>query len=338
MGCSSVGWLDSCVLGINHLYIAGSNVSPTAAASFGFDPEGMVTTLSAVLPMFLGLHIGHAWRLLKSTPEVMVHWAMLAAFCTVAGIFLSGWLPFNKRLWSLSYSLFTSGTAILMHALLYFACDVLAHRPTLWGRAALRFAWLYAPFRWCLACEIQKEGSTGTVQTEVRKIQMTVEVKSIEYDAAGNCIRYSGKNCEDMLFIGRASPGHVQSARVLLTLKTALREALPLQLRSPERQDWRVGCGRSGDSGSAVVPGHHAMQRKRFNHGNLEKLLVDLAERFPPSQEEVAVVLREEMELWHRTPKFATALLKALARRNLPSIATDVLAVMARQSVDSRLI
>ena len=96
-----------------------------------------------------------------------------------------------------------------------------------------------------------------------------------------------------------ASPGHVQSARVLLTLKTALREALPLQLRSPERQDWRVGCGRSGDSGSAVVPGHHAMQRKRFNHGNLEKLLVDLAERFPPSQEEVAVVLREEMELWH---------------------------------------
>jgi len=148
MGCSSVGWLDSCVLGISHLYIAGSNVSPTAAANFGFDPEGMVTTLSAVLPMFLGLHIGHAWRLLKSTPEVMVHWAMLAAFCTVAGIFLSGWLPFNKRLWSLSYSLFTSGTAILMHALLYFACDVLAHRPTLWGRAALRFAWLYAPFRW----------------------------------------------------------------------------------------------------------------------------------------------------------------------------------------------
>lgn len=44
--------------------------------------------------------------------------------------------------------------------------------------------------------KIQKEGSTGTVQTEVKKIQMTVEVKSIEYDAAGNCIRYSGKNCE----------------------------------------------------------------------------------------------------------------------------------------------
>jgi len=45
--------------------------------------------------------------------------------------------------------------------------------------------------------KIQKEGSTGTVQTEVKKIMMTVEVKTIEYDAAGNCIRYSGKNCEE---------------------------------------------------------------------------------------------------------------------------------------------
>eukprot|EP00930_Biecheleria_cincta_P049875 TRINITY_DN35079_c0_g1_i1.p1 TRINITY_DN35079_c0_g1~~TRINITY_DN35079_c0_g1_i1.p1 ORF type:complete len:403 (+),score=108.16 TRINITY_DN35079_c0_g1_i1:46-1254(+) len=45
--------------------------------------------------------------------------------------------------------------------------------------------------------KIQKEGSTGTVQTEVKKMMMTIEVKSIEYDAAGNCIRFSGKNCEE---------------------------------------------------------------------------------------------------------------------------------------------
>eukprot|EP00420_Gonyaulax_spinifera_P017402 CAMPEP_0197897728 /NCGR_PEP_ID=MMETSP1439-20131203/42338_1 /TAXON_ID=66791 /ORGANISM="Gonyaulax spinifera, Strain CCMP409" /LENGTH=406 /DNA_ID=CAMNT_0043518377 /DNA_START=96 /DNA_END=1316 /DNA_ORIENTATION=- len=45
--------------------------------------------------------------------------------------------------------------------------------------------------------KIQKEGSTGTVQTETKKISLTIEVKSIEYDAAGNCIRFSGKNCEE---------------------------------------------------------------------------------------------------------------------------------------------
>jgi len=45
--------------------------------------------------------------------------------------------------------------------------------------------------------KIQKEGSTGSVQTESKKITLTIEVKSIEYDAAGDCIRFSGKNCEE---------------------------------------------------------------------------------------------------------------------------------------------
>jgi len=45
--------------------------------------------------------------------------------------------------------------------------------------------------------KIQKEGSTGSVQTETKKITLTIEVKSIEYDAAGDCIRFSGKNCEE---------------------------------------------------------------------------------------------------------------------------------------------
>eukprot|EP00929_Paragymnodinium_shiwhaense_P007950 TRINITY_DN111872_c0_g1_i1.p1 TRINITY_DN111872_c0_g1~~TRINITY_DN111872_c0_g1_i1.p1 ORF type:complete len:408 (+),score=123.46 TRINITY_DN111872_c0_g1_i1:91-1314(+) len=45
--------------------------------------------------------------------------------------------------------------------------------------------------------KIQKEGSTGSVQTETKKIQITIEVKGIEYDAAGDCIRFAGKNCEE---------------------------------------------------------------------------------------------------------------------------------------------
>lgn len=49
--------------------------------------------------------------------------------------------------------------------------------------------------------KIQKEGSTGSVQTESRKIVLTIEVKAIEYDAAGDCIRFSGKNCEENQFV-----------------------------------------------------------------------------------------------------------------------------------------
>lgn len=49
--------------------------------------------------------------------------------------------------------------------------------------------------------KIQKEGSTGSVQTETRKIKLTIEVKSIEYDAAGECIRFSGRNCEESQWV-----------------------------------------------------------------------------------------------------------------------------------------
>merc|ERR1719277_2800644 len=45
--------------------------------------------------------------------------------------------------------------------------------------------------------KIQKEGSTGSVQTETKKIMITIEIKSVEYDAAGDCIRFSGRNCEE---------------------------------------------------------------------------------------------------------------------------------------------
>eukprot|EP00971_Amphidinium_carterae_P046504 916161-Amphidinium_carterae.1 len=45
--------------------------------------------------------------------------------------------------------------------------------------------------------KVQKESSTGTVSSESKKISMTIQVKSIEYDAAGDCIRFAGRNCEE---------------------------------------------------------------------------------------------------------------------------------------------
>lgn len=49
--------------------------------------------------------------------------------------------------------------------------------------------------------KVQKEGSTGTVQTETKKLVLTIEVTSVEYDAAGDSIRFSGKNCEENQYV-----------------------------------------------------------------------------------------------------------------------------------------
>ena len=66
------------MLGINHLYIVGNNVSPTAAASFGFDPEALRdrnggSCLPAVFPA------GHGDDFERGVAHVLgsTHWARL---------------------------------------------------------------------------------------------------------------------------------------------------------------------------------------------------------------------------------------------------------------------
>lgn len=147
MGYSSVGWLDSLLLGVNHLYIKGNNLGPEASTNFGFDPEGLVTTLNAVFPMFVGLHVGRASMLLD-IKSLFVHWILLGTFLSVLGLSVTAWIAFNKRLWSPSYSLFTTGTGILMYALLFFLCDAKRSAASISGKLG-RFATnVLKPFQW----------------------------------------------------------------------------------------------------------------------------------------------------------------------------------------------
>lgn len=148
MGCSAVGWLDSLILGVNHLYIKGNNHSPGAKANFGFDPEGLITTLNAVFPMFVGLHIGRASMLLDLR-SLCLHWSLIATCFTVLGSWLTIWVPFNKRLWSPSYSLFTTGTGIFMYAVLFLLCDESTRNTERSVSRSTRFCInLLKPFQW----------------------------------------------------------------------------------------------------------------------------------------------------------------------------------------------
>jgi len=151
MGCSSVGWMDSMILGIHHVYVRGSDVGEHGPANFGFDPEGFITSWGAVFTMYFGLHLGHVWRELRNPGLAMSHWLLLAVVGVGIGSVLSTAVPLNKRLWSPSYNLLTSGACAAMYALLFLACDAApllhsaSHRWLLtsrWCRAVL------APLQW----------------------------------------------------------------------------------------------------------------------------------------------------------------------------------------------
>lgn len=133
--------IDQWLFGPNHLY----SRSPT-------DPEGLLSTLPAVVTVLMGVHSGRliVSRLSMSRPTGGVHagteshaagstalgllveglvWAVL-------GIMLSLILPLNKSLWTPSYVLFSGGLAGFTLGLMYWVIDVRGIRgPTRWLEA-----------------------------------------------------------------------------------------------------------------------------------------------------------------------------------------------------------
>ncbi|MFB2680720.1 transmembrane glucosamine N-acetyltransferase NagX [Shewanella mangrovisoli] len=91
------------------------------------DPEGVLSTLPAVVNTLAGVFVGHF--IVKSHPKG--EWAKVGLLSVAGGVCLAlGWLldgviPVNKELWTSSFVLVTSGWSMLLLALFYALVDVL---------------------------------------------------------------------------------------------------------------------------------------------------------------------------------------------------------------------
>ncbi len=97
-----------------------------------WDPEGLLSTVPAVVTVLLGTFTGDGLRAAQSRP-VAVMWM------AVAGVALTafGWLwglafPINKNLWTSSYVIFAGGAALLVLAACSWLIDVRGH--SRWAR------------------------------------------------------------------------------------------------------------------------------------------------------------------------------------------------------------
>jgi predicted acyltransferase len=127
-----VRWLDLQVLGANHMLVAGGHA---------FDPEGLLSTLPAVLTTLLGYAAAGVLRLAPGAaaprPERARALAVWGAALTAAGWALAPLEPVNKQLWTLTYVLVTGGLAALGLAAAYWLLDLRGWRA--WARPALVF-------------------------------------------------------------------------------------------------------------------------------------------------------------------------------------------------------
>lgn len=86
-----------------------------------YDPEGLFSTLPAIVSCLFGVLIG---RLLDMLNDRVVLLFGAAALFLISGYTLSIWFPINKAIWSSSFVLVTCGWGTLILGLIYYLTDV----------------------------------------------------------------------------------------------------------------------------------------------------------------------------------------------------------------------
>ena len=91
--------------------------------SSGFDPEGLLSTLPAIVTAMLGQFAGEFVREGQAKHKTLWLFAGAAVLVGV-GIIWNQWFPVNKKLWTSSFVLVVAAYSLAMFALFYYLIDV----------------------------------------------------------------------------------------------------------------------------------------------------------------------------------------------------------------------
>jgi len=114
-------YLDRLIIGTSHLY-KGDNFN-----SLG-DPEGLFSTLPAVVSVLFGYFTGEWLRKQPIKSRTSIDLVIAGLAFLVVGQVWDFWFPINKKLWTSSYVVFTTGWALLLLAACYDLIEVRAKR------------------------------------------------------------------------------------------------------------------------------------------------------------------------------------------------------------------
>ncbi len=104
------GYIDSKLLA-GHLY------KPA------FDPEGLLSTLPAIVTVLLGTLAGDWLRSEKTVFRKMLIFFLAGILLTMAGLLLHPFFPINKQLWTSTYVLFSAGAGLIVFGVCYILVE-----------------------------------------------------------------------------------------------------------------------------------------------------------------------------------------------------------------------
>lgn len=123
--CNFTRWLDMKILTYNHM------LKPT-------DPEGLFSTLSALLTAYGGYYFCLVMREHKNERKLMYRdWGIIITFCGLCSGLFYLVMPYNKKLWSTSFALVTIAISGSFLILMIIVIDELTQR-----RPNGKYAWI----------------------------------------------------------------------------------------------------------------------------------------------------------------------------------------------------
>lgn len=103
--CNAAGYIDRRIFGVHHMY---GFLSLDIARIYPTDPEGLLSTLTALLTTYIGVEVGviiNKERDIKNQHEItrglrlLIQFLLWGVMLTFVGAVLTLWVPFNKRVW-----------------------------------------------------------------------------------------------------------------------------------------------------------------------------------------------------------------------------------------------
>ena len=111
-------WLDRTILGTEHLWSQAKT----------WDPEGILSTLPAIGNGILGLMTGYILQSKREAGEKTAWIFVAGSACIFFGLFWDLSFPINKKIWTSSYVLYTSGLGMTVLAMCYWLIDVKGYK------------------------------------------------------------------------------------------------------------------------------------------------------------------------------------------------------------------
>lgn len=107
---------DLAILGANHMY---------SMRGVAFEPEGLLSTLPAVVNMLLGFELTRYLTSLEDKKSSVIKLTLIGGLAVGFGALWSLVLPINKSLWTPSYVIYTTGFACLLLAAFVWLIDIM---------------------------------------------------------------------------------------------------------------------------------------------------------------------------------------------------------------------